>query len=197
MVRERLLADLDLATDPTQKDTTMTSRSTPADTATADDIATTAASAAIRTSLSPYLIVGDGRAAVAFYATAFGAVLTMSIDQPDGRLGHAELEIDGATFSLADEFPEYALVGPNTLGNSPVTLDLVVADVDTVVERAVEAGASVSRPVAEQFYGARSGQIVDPFGHRWTISTPGDEVSPEEMQRRNDEIHRDGAPDNG
>jgi len=192
-LRERLLSELDVSqpdrtgtvddprstgttdTTPSGRNTTLSSQNSPSTTVT--------------TSLSPYLIVDDGRAALSFYERALNAVVTMTIDQPDGRLGHAELTIDGASFSIADEFPEYDFVGPRALGNSPVTLDLVVPDVDAVVDRAVAAGATLLRPVAEQFYGSRSGQILDPFGHRWTISTPGDQVSVEEMQRRNDKLY--------
>jgi PhnB protein len=165
-----------------------TDEPTPRSTAMTTDPTTT-----IATTLAPYLIVSDGRAAIAYYERAFGAATTMVIDQPDGRVGHAELSIAGATFSLADEFPELDIVGPTTLGNSSVALDLVVPDVDAVVERAVAAGGTLSREVAEQFYGARSGRVVDPFGHRWNISTPGEQVSNEELQRRADEIYGDDA----
>jgi len=175
-------------TENTDRDTDTPTTRSPA--MTTDNPTTTTT---IATTLAPYLIVSDGRAALDFYQEAFGAEVTMVIDQPDGRVGHAELSIAGAAFSLADEFPELDIVGPGTLGNTSVSLDLTVPDVDTVVERAVAAGASLDREVAEQFYGARSGRVTDPFGHRWNISTPGEQVSNEELQRRNNEIYGDDA----
>ena len=141
----------------------------------------------VTASLVPYLIVQGGAEALEFYQRAFGAHVTLRLEQPDGRLGHAELDIDGAAFTLADEFPEIGIVGPATLGGTSVTLHLTVDGVDDVVARAVDAGAELTREVADQFYGSRSGQLTDPFGHRWTVSTPIDEVSAEEMQRRLDE----------
>ncbi len=139
----------------------------------------------------PYLIVSGGPAAIDFYERALGATVTLRIDQPDGRVGHAELDVDGAQFSMADEFPEIDVVGPATLGGTSVTIELTVADVDAVVARAIDAGATVVREVADQFHGSRSGQVLDPFGHRWTVTTPGEEMSAEEMQRRTDEIYGD------
>ena len=140
--------------------------------------------AAVRTSLVPYLIVRGGAEALEFYRRAFGAHVALRLDQPDGRLGHAELDIDGASFTLADEFPEMGIVGPATLGGTSVTLHLTVADVDDVVARAVDAGAALTREVADQFYGARSGQLIDPFGHRWTVATHIEDVPEDEMKRR-------------
>ena len=147
--------------------------------------------AAVTTSLVPYLIVRGGAEALEFYQRAFGAHVTMRLEQPDGRLGHAELDIDGAAFTLADEFPEMGIVGPATLGGTPVTLHLTVVGVDDVVARAVGAGATLNREVKDEFYGARSGQLIDPFGHRWTVSTPIEDVSADELQRRLDELPDD------
>lgn len=134
-------------------------------------------------SIVPYLILRDGPAALEFYEQAFGARVNLRIDQPDGRVGHAELDIDGASFSLADEFPEIDIIGPATLGGTSVLVELTVPDVDAVAARAVAAGATVVREVADQFHGARAGQVLDPFGHRWTITTPGEQLSAEEIQR--------------
>jgi PhnB protein len=136
------------------------------------------------TVLTPYLSVRDAAAAIDFYRRAFDATETFRFDDADGRIGHAELQIGGATLHLADEYPEAGHVGPITLGGSPVLLSLVVPDVDAVVARAVAEGATLVREVADQFYGDRVGQIVDPFGHRWSISTRVEDVSLEEMQRR-------------
>jgi PhnB protein len=120
--------------------------------------------------------------------TAFGAVETMRLMQPDGRVGHAELRIGPAGIMLADEFPEYGFTGPLARGGTSVSLHLVVPDVDATVAAAVAAGATLEREVADQFYGSRSGAIIDPFGHRWIVQTPIEDVSVEEMQRRLDEL---------
>ncbi len=147
-------------------------------------------STTITTTVTPYLIVTGGNDAIDFYERAFGAVVTLRIDQPDGRIGHAAVNIAGAEFSLADEFPELSIVSPTTLGGTTTTLTLIVPDVDDVVARAVEAGATVLRAVADEFYGARAGTIIDPFGHRWTVTTPNEQLSEDEIQRR-----LDGLPD--
>jgi PhnB protein len=134
--------------------------------------------------LTPYLCVRGGVAAIDFYREAFGAVEVMRFADDDGRLGHAELLVGGARLYLADEYPEHGHQSPLAYGGSAVLLSLVVADVDAVVARAVAAGATVVRPVEDQFYGERGGQVVDPFGHRWSISTVIEQLSPEEMHRR-------------
>lgn len=132
----------------------------------------------------PYLIVAGAADAIDFYQSAFGAVETLRLDMPDGRIGHAELRILGAEIALADEYPEMDYLGPDTRGGSSLSLQLFVPDVDAFVARAVAAGALLERPVADQFYGSRVGTIVDPFGHRWQVMTPVEEVSPDEMRRR-------------
>jgi PhnB protein len=104
--------------------------------------------------------------------------------QADGRIGHAELKIGDSVIMLADEYPEMQIVGPQTLGNSPVGILLYVEDVDTVFGRAVSLGASVNKPLTDQFYGDRSGTVIDPFGHKWTIATHKEDISEEEMHRR-------------
>lgn len=134
--------------------------------------------------LSPYLIVNGAAAAIDFYKQVFGATERMRMDAPGGKVGHAELLIGGCLIMLADEFPEMGAVGPKSGGGSPVMLHLYVEDVDTVVARAVAAGAKVTQPVETKFYGDRSGGLNDPFGHMWNIATHVEDVSPEEMQRR-------------
>jgi PhnB protein len=103
---------------------------------------------------------------------------------PDGRIGHAEIEIGEADIMLADEFPDMGVVSPQTLGGSPVTILLYFEDVDAVARQAVAAGAKVLRNVEDQFYGDRGGKLEDPFGHTWWIATHKEDVSHEEMQRR-------------
>jgi PhnB protein len=141
-----------------------------------------------RQSVTAHLIVKGGARALDFYQQAFGAVVTMRLNGPAERVAHAELRIGNATFMLADEFPEHGSVGPQTLGGSPVTLHIAVDDADAAFARAVGAGARVSRPVQDQFYGERSGQVIDPFGFIWSLSAPKEIVSAEEMQNRFDNI---------
>ncbi|MBS1910938.1 MAG: VOC family protein [Bacteroidetes bacterium] len=134
--------------------------------------------------ITPYITVRDAASAIEFYRNAFGATETMRIMQPDGRVGHAELLIGSAPIMLSDEFPEHGITGPQTLGGTPVTMHLYVEDVDAFAERAVAAGATLLRPVANQFYGDRGGKLQDPYGHAWWVATHVEDVSPEEMQRR-------------
>ena len=135
-------------------------------------------------SLSPYLIVRDGAAAIEFYQKVFGATLRMKLDAPGGRVGHAELEIGNALVMLADEHPEMGALAPTTIGGTPVGLHLYLEDVDAVAKKAIAAGATLKRPVENQFYGDRLGSIIDPFGHLWHISTHVEDVSPEEIGQR-------------
>jgi PhnB protein len=145
-------------------------------------------SAQVPHALTPYLAIRDAARAIEFYREAFGAVEVMRLAEPSGRIGHAEIEIDGSRLMLSDEFPEMGVRGPQALGGSPVTLHLYVPDVDRVFGRAVAAGAKAERPPADQFYGDRAGSLVDPFGHRWHLATRKQEVTVEEMQRRYDEM---------
>ena len=135
---------------------------------------------------TPYLCLNDAAAAIEFYKNVFGAVETIRMPMPDGKVAHAELKIGGAPIMLADEFPDMGFRGPHALGGSPVTLHLYVEDVDTVVEQATTAGAKVLSEVKDQFYGDRAGKIEDPFGHIWYIATHKEDVTPEEMKRRSD-----------
>lgn len=134
--------------------------------------------------VSPYLHVDHAAAAIEFYTTVFGARERTRMDQPDGRIGHAELQIGDSVVMLADEFPEMDVRGPKSVGGTAVTLSVYVEDVDAVVKNAVDSGARLIRPVEDQFYGDRSGQFEDPFGHRWSVATHVEDVAPDEMQRR-------------
>ncbi|MBT2321474.1 VOC family protein [Variovorax paradoxus] len=134
--------------------------------------------------LFAYLCVNDTAAAITYYGEVFGAREKFRLTEPSGRIGHAELDFDGATLMLSDEFPEYGILGAKSIGATAVTIHLHVDDADAVVERAVKAGATLEIPVQDQFYGERSGSFRDPFGHRWNIGHSIEELSPEEMQRR-------------
>ena len=138
------------------------------------------------TAVTPYLSVSNAAAMIDFYKSIFGATETLRLQQPDGRIGHAELKINGGTIMLADEFPEMGFVSPATLGGtrSPVSIHLYVDNVDEVYKRALAAGATSLRAPEDQFYGERHAQIRDTSGHCWDISMLVEEVSPEEMQKR-------------
>ena len=135
--------------------------------------------------LCAYLAVRGAAEAIAFYERAFGATLDFKLVDPgDGRIGHAELQFGATRLFLADEYPDFGAVSPETIGGSPVKLHLEVADADAFVAHAVSAGATVLRPVKLEFYGERSGLIADPFGYSWFIASKSETVTPEEMQRR-------------
>jgi PhnB protein len=133
---------------------------------------------------TPYLTVQDAAGAIEFYKRAFGATEIMRLTGPGEKIGHAEITIGNSRIMLSDEFPDYGALSPQSLGGSPVRMHLSVEDVDALAEQAVAAGAKIVRPVEDQFYGDRSGQLADPYGHVWTVSTHQEDVSPEEMQRR-------------
>lgn len=134
---------------------------------------------------SPYLTVQDAAKAIEFYKHAFDATERFRlVDKTSGKIGHAELLIHGQLVMLADENPQWGNQAPPTLGGTPVTFCLIVEDADTAFGRAVAAGATVIMPVADQFYGFRSGSVSDPFGHRWMIQHELEKVSPEEIQKR-------------
>jgi PhnB protein len=135
-------------------------------------------------SVTPYLTVKGGAAAIDFYKKAFGATEIFRMPQPDGRVGHAEIKIGDSTIMMSDEFPEMGVVSPTTLGNTTAGLLVYVADADKTFNNAVSLGAKVNKPMADQFYGDRSGTVVDPFGHKWTIATHKEDVAPEEMEKR-------------
>lgn len=133
---------------------------------------------------TPYLIIKGAAEAIKFYKKAFGATEFMRMPGPDGNIGHAEIRIGNSPIMLADEFPGMGHFSPATLGGTPVSLMLYVEDVDSLFKKAVKAGATVLRPVVDQFYGDRSGTVSDPFGHVWTISTHKEDVTPAEMKKR-------------
>ncbi len=134
--------------------------------------------------LMPYLSVDGASEAIDFYARVFGAKERVRMPMPDGRVGHAELEIGDAVVMLADTSPNMGNPSPKAIGGTPVTVMIYVEDVDTVFDRAVSAGATAERPVENQFYGDRAGQFLDPFGHKWFVATHVEDVAPEEMARR-------------
>ena len=135
-------------------------------------------------SVTPYLIIKGAADAIEFYKKAFGATELFRFPAPDGKIGHAEIKIGDSPIMLADEFAEMGYKGPRALGGSPVSLMIYLEDVDTVFNRAVEAGASVKEAVQDKFYGDRTGTLTDPFGHVWHVSTHKEDVSMEEMEER-------------
>jgi PhnB protein len=133
---------------------------------------------------TPYLIVKGAAEAIEFYKRAFGATEMLRMADPQGRVGHAEIKIGDSVIMLADEHPAMGYRSPRSLGGSSVSILLYLEDVDAVYERALKAGARSQRPVADQFYGDRSGTLEDPFGHLWTVATHVEDVPPEELERR-------------
>jgi len=136
----------------------------------------------------PYLRVHDAAAAIRFYETAFGARELSRLQEPGGRIGHAEIRIGPSTVMLSDEYPQHGISSPRTLGGTTFSLHLHVDDVDAAFERAVQAGATIVRPLENQFYGERSGLVRDPFGHEWLLGGHIEDVTTEEMQRRYTEL---------
>jgi PhnB protein len=134
--------------------------------------------------VTPYLCVDGAAAAIEFYSTVFGAKERMRMPAPDGRIGHAELQLGDSVIMLADEYPEMGVQGPKSIGGTPVTLSVYVENVDAVFDQAVQAGATALSQPENQFYGDRSGQFEDPFGHRWSVASHVEDVPPEEMARR-------------
>ena len=135
-------------------------------------------------SVTPYLTLDDAAGAIEFYKRAFGAKERMRMDAPDGKIGHAELEIGDSLVMLADAFPQSSTKSPRELGGCTGGVFLYVEDVDAVVQRAVDDGATVTMEVADQFWGDRFGSITDPFGHSWSLATHVEDVPPEEMGER-------------
>jgi PhnB protein len=134
--------------------------------------------------VAPYLAIKNAAGALEFYKKAFGAIETYKLIIPDGRVGHAEIRLGDSLIMLADEFPEFGGKAPETLGGSAVSIHLYVEDVDAFFKRALAAGARELKPIANQFYGDRSGQLEDPYGHLWWVATHKEDVAPEEMQKR-------------
>lgn len=133
--------------------------------------------------VTPYLIVRDAERALAFYKEVFGAKQTLRLDYPDGKIAHAELAIGEGYVMLSEEKPEMGFRGPLSFGGTPVSLLIYVRDVDAVYAKAIAAGAENMKPVADQFYGDRSGTIVDPFGHLWSIATHKKDMTQAELEQ--------------
>jgi PhnB protein len=135
-------------------------------------------------SITPYLFIKGAAAAIEFYKKVFGATERMRMPGPDGRIMHAELKIGDSVVMLSDENPQMGALSPQTIGGTGSGVNVYVADVDAATAKAVDLGAQLVRPVKDQFYGDRSGSIIDPFGHLWSVATHVEDVAPEEMQRR-------------
>ena len=138
---------------------------------------------------TPYIVVRNADAAIAFYQRAFGAREVFRLTEPGGhRIGHAELEFEGSRLFLADEFPDFGAVAPDSVGGTSVKFHLRVADAEAVFRQALEEGATELRKLSRQFYGELSGLLADPFGYSWFIAQRIEEVSPLEMQKRWDSM---------
>jgi len=134
--------------------------------------------------LTPYVVVKGAAKAIQFYVDAFGAREIYRLAEPSGKIGHAELQIGDGKLMLADEYPDWGALSPASIGGSPVSLHLYVDDVDAVVKRAGDFGATVLREARDEFFGDRVATMVDPFGHRWQLATRKENVAPAEMQKR-------------
>jgi PhnB protein len=134
--------------------------------------------------ISPYLAVDDAAEAIAYYKKAFGAEETVRMDAPDGKIGHAELKIGDSHVMMSDPFPQASTTPPKELGGTSASIFMYVEDVDAVVQKAVDAGATVTMEVEDQFWGDRFGSITDPFGHNWSIATHIEDLTPEEIEER-------------
>lgn len=133
--------------------------------------------------ITPYMTVRDAARAIDFYKQAFGATERNVMKAPDGKVMHAELMIGDSVFMLADEFPEYGALSPQSTGGAGMGLHIYTEDVDSAFDRAVKAGATVEMPVADMFWGDRYGKLADPFGHKWSVATHKRDMSPEEMEK--------------
>src|SRR5262245_23527215 len=132
----------------------------------------------------PYLCVKRAPEAIEFYTRAFGAKEKFRLMEPGGRVGHAELEFGGMILMLSDDYPEFGIKSPSSIGATAVTIHLHVDNADDMIARAVKAGATLEREPKDEFYGERGGVVRDPSGHRWNIGHSIEEVTPDEMQRR-------------
>lgn len=149
--------------------------------------------------VTPYLCIDGAAAAIDFYVSVLGARERMRMPAPGGKIGHAELELGNSLIMLADEYPDIGFRSPKAVGGTPVTLHVYVEDVDAVFAKALARGATELSPVKDEFYGDRTGQIQDPFGHRWNLSTHIEDVAPDEMEKRSKEAMRsmESAPEGG
>lgn len=138
---------------------------------------------------TPYLTIKNAAQAIEFYKAAFGAKELCRMASPDGKVGHAEIQIGDSRIMLSDEYPEWGALGPDTIGGTASQLMLYVADLDAAWDRAVKAGGKVLMPLEKQFYGDRCGKIQDPFGHKWMLAAHVEDISVEEMNRRSLETY--------
>ena len=146
-------------------------------------------------SLNAYISIRGCSDAIEFYKKAFGATEKLLLLMPDGKIAHAELDIEGSLLMMAEENPDWGTKSPDTLGGNPVTIGLYVPDVDKTFQKAIDAGASIIMPVKDEFYGDRTGQVLDPFGYKWMIATHQENVSQEEMQKRMDKLFSEQPKD--
>ncbi|MGQ7944439.1 VOC family protein [Flavobacterium sp. WC2509] len=138
--------------------------------------------------LNAYIAVKDCNDAIEFYKKAFGAIERGRLLMPDGKIGHAEILIEGSLLMLAEENSDWGNVSPKTIGGNPLIFGLYVKDVDAVFQKAIDTGATVLMPIKDEFYGDRTGQVLDPFGYKWMIATHKEDVNFEEMQKRFDKM---------
>lgn len=141
--------------------------------------------------VTAYLVCKDAAKAMTFYCDVLGAKESLRLQMPDGMIGHAEMELAGGRFMLADEFADMNILSPASLGGSGVGLLIYVDDADALFDKSVAAGSTVFKEMADQFYGERSGTFDDPFGHRWTVATRREAISPEEIERRFQDLYCD------
>lgn len=144
--------------------------------------------------VTPYLICKGAAAAIDFYREVFGATEDMRMEFPEMGIGHAEIQIGNSKIMLADECPGMEFMSPQSIGGTPVGICLYVADSDAIFAKAVEKGATVKKPLEDQFYGDRSGTVIDPWGHQWTISTQKENLTPEEISQRAEEFMKQQGP---
>jgi PhnB protein len=137
-------------------------------------------------SVTPYMTLAEAAKAIEFYKKAFGATELFRMPGPDGKIGHAEIQIGDCRIMMSDEFPEMGALSPKTLGGTTAAFMIYVPDVDTQYKRALAAGGKELRPLQNQFYGDRSGTLIDPFGHKWTLATHVEDVPEDELQRRSE-----------
>jgi PhnB protein len=135
-------------------------------------------------SITPYLAVDNATEAIEFYKRAFGAKERVKMPMPDGKIGHAELEIGDSLIMLSDPFPQASAKSPKEIGTTTVGIFLYTEDVDETVQQVVDAGGTITTPVENMFWGDRYGKVADPFGHEWSIATHVEDISPEEMEER-------------
>lgn len=133
---------------------------------------------------TPYLFIKNAASAIDFYKKAFGAEELMRLTMPNGQIAYAAIKIGNSPIMLADEFPEMNVKSPQSLGGSPVTIHLYVKDVDAFIANAINTGATELKPIQDQFFGDRSGSLIDPFGHTWNIATRKEDVSTDEIYKR-------------